>query len=147
MAATATATMMTRGLAWALRLGLGAVFVGAGVLKLRDPTAFATDIANYQILPALAPFLAAVLPVTEILAGIALVVAWRAPWRRAAALAVGLMMLVFTGAAASVLARGIDVACGCFGGEGGTIDALTIARDVALVAAAGALVWLERAEA
>jgi putative oxidoreductase len=132
-----------RALSLVLRLGLGALFVVAGVLKLRDPTAFATDIANYQLLPGLAPYLAAALPLTEVLAGLLLVVG-RGAWRLSAAVAIGLMMLAFTGAASSALARGIDISCGCFGGDRGTVDGLTIARDLALLAAVAAVLFLER---
>jgi len=126
---------------WALRLGLGGLFVVAGVLKLRDPGAFATDIANYQLLPQYAALLAAMLPAVEILAGLVLI-AGPAPWRRSAAAAIALMMVVFTVAAASALARGIDISCGCFGGESGRVDGLTIVRDVVLLAAAIAAVVL-----
>lgn len=126
---------------WALRLGLGGLFVVAGVLKLRDPAAFATDIANYQLLPQYAALLAAMLPAVEILAGLALI-AGPASWRRSAAAAIALMMVVFTVAAASALARGIDISCGCFGGESGRVDGLTIVRDVVLLAAAIAAVVL-----
>src|SRR5262249_42921148 len=68
-----------------VRVGLGALLVWAAVAKLRDPHAFAQDIANYRILPAslVAP-VAATLPGVEIVVGLALVLA---AWRRAAAAA------------------------------------------------------------
>jgi uncharacterized membrane protein YphA (DoxX/SURF4 family) len=130
-------------LTWALRLGLGGLFIAAGVLKLRDPLGFATAIANYQLFPQLAGVLAATLPTTEVLVGAALVASPR-PWRGAAALGVALMMLLFTVAATVALVRGIDISCGCFGSEGGRISGLTIARDLGLLAAAAALLGLER---
>jgi len=46
-------------------------------------------------------------------------------------------MIVFTVGASSALARGIDVACGCFGSASGTITWATVVRDLALLAAAG----------
>jgi putative oxidoreductase len=134
---------MKQAIAWVLRLGLGGLFLVTGALKLRDPTAFATDIANYQLLPQLAAQLAAVLPAVEIFAGATLIAA-PVGWRRAAAVAVALMMAVFTAAAASALGRGIDISCGCFGSEGGRVDGLTIVRDVVLLAAAGALLIVDR---
>jgi putative oxidoreductase len=135
---------MRRAVGWALRLGLGALFLVTGVLKLRDPAAFATAVANYQLWPQLAALIAATLPATEILVGLALLAAPRA-WRRAAATAVALMMLVFTLAAVSALLRHIDISCGCFGAESGRLDVLTVARDLALLAAAAVLVRLESA--
>ena len=87
-------------LAILLRLGLGGVLVVAGVLKLRDPSGFAVEIANYQLLPALAPYLAAALPVTEIVLGLGLALFPRG-WRRSAAIGVALLLLTFALAVSS----------------------------------------------
>ena len=133
---------MKRAIGWALRLGLGGLFVVTGILKLRDPAGFATAIANYQLWPQRAALLAATLPATEILVGLTLLAAPR-PWRRAAAIAIALMVAVFTVAATSAVVRHIDISCGCFGSDSGRIDALTIVRDLALLAAAIALALLE----
>jgi putative oxidoreductase len=127
----------------AARLVLGVVFVVAGALKLRDPSGFASDISNYQLAPALAPLLAAVLPPVEVVIGLALL-ALGAPWRRAAALCAAGLIVMFTVAAGSALARGIDVACGCFGSASGSVGWTTLARDVALLAAALLVLALER---
>jgi uncharacterized membrane protein YphA (DoxX/SURF4 family) len=137
---------MRRAVGWALRLGLGGLFLLTGVLKLRDPAAFATAVANYQLWPQFAALLAAVLPATEILVGLAVLAAPR-PWRRAAAAAIALMMLVFTIAAISALVRHIDISCGCFGAESGRLDVLTVVRDVLLLAAAAILVRMEASPA
>jgi putative oxidoreductase len=66
----------------------------------------------------------------EIAAGVALILN---VWARAAALLLAALLAVFTVGLASALARGIDLACGCFGGT----DAATwwtVLRDVALLA-------------
>jgi uncharacterized membrane protein YphA (DoxX/SURF4 family) len=128
-----------KALALVLRLGLGGLLVVAGALKLRAPVAFATEIANYQLLPALAPYVAAVLPVVELLVGGALVVAPRA-WRRAAALAALALLAAFTVAVGSAFFRRINIDCGCFGTGGGPITGLTLVRNVVLMAAAAAIV-------
>jgi uncharacterized membrane protein YphA (DoxX/SURF4 family) len=133
---------MKRALSLVLRLGLGALFVIAGALKLRDPAAFVTAIANYQLYPQYAPFLAAALPALEILLGLALVAA-PSRWRAAAAIGVALLLVMFTVGASAALARHIDISCGCFGTESGTINGLTIVRDLALIAAACTVVVLE----
>jgi putative oxidoreductase len=129
--------------AFVLRIVLGALLVVAGALKLGDPTAFANEITNYRFLPALAPWLAATLPVVEVVLGLALVAA-PIGWRRAAALAALGLLAVFTVAVAQVVARGINVDCGCFGGNSGPVTLLTVARDLVLVAMAAAILWLER---
>jgi uncharacterized membrane protein YphA (DoxX/SURF4 family) len=123
---------------WALRIGVGALFVLTGVLKLQDPTAFATEIHNYQLFPMLAPIMAATLPAIEVVLGLALVAGPR-DWARGSALATGGLMLVFTVAVTSVVARGINISCGCFGAGSGPVTMLTVLRDVALVAACGAI--------
>lgn len=125
-------------LCWTLRLGLGGLFVVTGVLKLRDPASFAIEIHNYQLFPELAPALAATLPAIELVLGAALIAA-RRPWVRASALAVTGALAVFTVAVASVVARGINITCGCFGDGSGPVTVVTVLRDVALVAAGVAL--------
>jgi uncharacterized membrane protein YphA (DoxX/SURF4 family) len=126
-----------------LRAVVGGLLVIAGVLKLRAPVAFATEIANYQLFPAVAPYLAATLPVVELVVGLTLLVAPVA-WRRASALAALALFAAFTVAVASAYFRRINIDCGCFGTGGGPITALTLARNVALISAAVALVALER---
>lgn len=125
---------MKTALRWLLRLGLGGMFLAAGALKLLDPASFAIEIHNYQLLPLLAPLLAATLPTVEIALGLALIAGSR-PWLRAGALASTLLMLIFTVAVASVVAREVNVTCGCFGEGSGSVTILTVLRDVALVAA------------
>jgi uncharacterized membrane protein YphA (DoxX/SURF4 family) len=136
---------MMAALALVLRLGLGGLLVVAGALKLRAPVAFATEIANYQLLPAVAPYVAAVLPVLELVVGAALVLAPR-PWRRAAALAALGMLGAFTVAVASAWLRHINIDCGCFGAGGGPITGLTLARNLVLMAAAATVVAADRAD-
>jgi putative oxidoreductase len=126
---------MKRAIGWALRLGLGGLFVVTGILKLRDPAAFATAIANYQLWPQFAAVVAAILPAVEVVVGLGVLAAPRR-WRHGAFVAMALMMAVFTAAAASALGRHIDIACGCFGTESGSITGWTIVRDVGILAAA-----------
>jgi putative oxidoreductase len=123
----------------ALRLAIAGLFAYAGATKIGDPTAFAVEIDHYQLLPWLAPYMAAALPALELTLAVALVF-FPAPWRRAAALGCLALMVAFTVAAGSALARKLDIDCGCFGKGSGPITWLTIARDVALVAACAVLV-------
>ena len=122
-------------LTWALRIGLAGLFAFAGIMKLKDPSAFAIEIHNYQVWPSTAPVVAATLPFIEVVLAAALLFG-RGLWLRAGALAGAVVLGVFTVAVASVVYRGINVDCGCFGSGSGPITMLTVARDVALVAAA-----------
>ena len=134
---------MKRAVTWALQLALAALLGVAGALKLADPAAFAGEIANYRLLPSLAPYLAVTLPTVEIAIALALLVP-AASWRRAAALAAFALLAVFTVAVTQVVVRGLNVSCGCFGGNSGPVTLATVARDLALLAAAAALLALGR---
>jgi putative oxidoreductase len=115
-----------------MRLALGGLFVVAGALKLRDPAGFAQEIANYQLAPALSPYLAIGLPMIELVAGLA-VLAPLVAWRRAGALAIAGLMVMFLVATLAVLARGVNVDCGCFGTGSGPVGWSTVLRDLALL--------------
>jgi putative oxidoreductase len=117
-------------LALAARLYLGAIFVIASWHKLRNPGAFAVDIATYQIVPlALVNAMAITLPWVELVAAVMLIAGFRT---RAAALLIASMMLIFTVAIAIAVSKGLDMSCGCFASQGATEDPIswrTILRD------------------
>ena len=96
----------------ALRLLLGAFFVYASLDKIASPAGFAKIVYQWQVAgPVPSNLVAATLPWVELVAGLLLIAG---VWRREAALVIALLLVVFLGAAASVLARGIDVQnCGC----------------------------------
>jgi putative oxidoreductase len=113
------------------RFLLGALFLWASATKVPDMAAFAESVANYRIVPpALVPLVASALVGVEIAAAVALLLNL---WARAAALLLAALLAAFTVGLAGALARGIDLACGCFGGS----DAATwwtVLRDLALLA-------------
>ena len=118
-----------------LRLGLGGLFVYAGVIKLLDPKAFARAIAQFGLLPEpLLPLVAVGLPALELLAGIGLIFEVRGCLTAVTAL-LGLFLLVLGYA----ILMEMDVDCGCF-----TVDQLNartsvqyaFSRDLAMAAAA-----------
>lgn len=126
------------------RLVLGGLFLYAGILKAADVTAFAGTVAAYRILPYTGNYLlAAILPYIEIVAGVLLVANRRV---RPAALLLGGLTLCFMLALGTVLLRGIEVDCGCFGAAGRTSPAEALVRDAALLVLA-ALVYLLRGRA
>ena len=119
---------------WASRLLVAVVFIAAAIPKLQDPLTFATDIQNYDAFPDFsAHLLAAFVPILELLTALALFV----PRLRSGAVAiVAALDLAFIVLIASVLIRGIDIRCGCFGGatdDGDVISWWTLVRDVALL--------------
>jgi len=120
------------------RVVLGALFLWAAATKLPDLSAFAQDLANYRLLPGvLVPWAATAVVGIEIVAGLALVTGFAA--RPAAMIAAGLLgaFIVFL---AQALLRGIDLRCGCFGGDE-PASWWTVARDGAMLAAALLLAW------
>jgi len=97
----------------ALAVLVGAVFVYAGVLKMRDPLQFANDVSNYRILPwPVGVRLAFYLPWLEILGGRRLI--FKKTFAGALAIT-GALIFIFIGATIWAKIQGIDVACGCFG--------------------------------
>lgn len=129
-----------RALVWLLKLGLGLLLLYAGAIKIADPASFAEEVANYRMVPELAPLVAAALPPVEIVVGLVLIFApAKNAWLPAAALASGLMMLVFLVGVTQVVLRGIDTSCGCFGADSGPVTWLTVGRVLLLAGCSG---WL-----
>jgi putative oxidoreductase len=139
-----------------LRLAIGGVFIASAVAKIAnvqfshahgvqfshvpDLTQFAQDVANYHVPPrALTNLVAITLPWIELLAGGFLVCGI---WKRASAVVITVLMVVFLAAIGWALAHGYDIRCGCFG----TVDArkvgvTALAQDTLLLAIAAWLAW------
>jgi putative oxidoreductase len=124
----------------AVRLGLGAVFLYAGAIKVRSPQPFADSIASFDLLPAaLINPLALGLPIFELAVGGLLVLGRLV---RPAALSTLGLTGIFALALSLALARGLKVDCGCFGSgrtTGGTGEWLSLGRDLLLFAGASVL--------
>jgi uncharacterized membrane protein YphA (DoxX/SURF4 family) len=117
----------------ACRVIVGGLFLWAASTKVPDMAKFAEEVANYRLLPAaLVPTVAAMVVGIEIVAGVLLVVG---AWARPAAIAVSGLLGVFILGIAQALARGIDLKCGCFGGEEAA-SWLTVLRDLVILAPA-----------
>lgn len=96
-----------------LRIILGGFFLYAGILKIQTPQSFADNIASFQLLSnALINLLALSLPVFEIAVGTMLIIGFRI---RIASFSVLILSTVFAAALISVLARDLNIDCGCFG--------------------------------
>ncbi|HDP26527.1 MAG TPA: DoxX family membrane protein [Deltaproteobacteria bacterium] len=94
------------------RVLLGVVFIYASIHKILYPGAFAGAVFNYQILPAVFINLTAlILPWLELVIGILLLLN---VWMPGTVVIVNGLLLTFTSALIFNLARGLDIACGCF---------------------------------
>jgi len=126
-----------------LRIGLGAVFVYAGGMKLPDIEAFFWDIHHFELThPDASMVLAFFLPWLEIFAGLALIL--RRLYLGGLCLCTALST-VFLGAIGSAWYRGLDITCGCFGREDNATNfPKHIAINCAMLLASLALWWLAR---
>jgi uncharacterized membrane protein YphA (DoxX/SURF4 family) len=117
-------------LTWAARVVLAAVFLWAASGKLADPQAFARSLWNYHLVPeSLLPLVAVLLPVVEALAAVALFVP---PLQRGSSLLLLSLLVLFTAALVSAMARGLDIDCGCFGEGSSTVGPWLLVRNAAL---------------
>jgi uncharacterized membrane protein YphA (DoxX/SURF4 family) len=120
-------------LATALRLGIGAVFSTAGILKLANQGEFAKALENQGLFPAGSiDLLAVMVPLVEILLGICFCVGVRTIL--ISRILVGLLA-VFTLVGAIALFQGRAADCGCFptSGEGQHIDTTFFVRNALLI--------------
>lgn len=130
-----------------LRLVLGGLFCLAAFKKLNDPQSFAEAIKGFRILSevdhaVLITNAAFVIPWVEMIAGVMLILGL---WTRASAVAVGLALVSFIAGLVSVMARGIQTDCSCFGDLNLFCDAAVgwcqVIRNVVLLVPTGYLVW------
>lgn len=125
-----------------VRVGLGVVWIVAGVLKIGDPAQAVAAVRAYELLPdALAQLLGWALPYLEILLGLVLISGLFTKW---AALLSGLLQLAFIIGLLQAWARGLSIDCGCFSAGGQVAASQTqypqeLARDLVFLAGA---VWL-----
>ncbi len=128
-----------------IRLAVGLTFIYASYYKLLDPGAFARSIWYYHLVPGeMLNLMALVLPMLELLCGLALIVG---VWYRGSLLLIALMTVMFVAALLSAVARGIDIDCGCFkAGKASSESALeAVWFDLGLMVAVLQL-WLSRSK-
>ncbi len=118
-------------------LAFGALFLWSGIAKIKDPISFAEAIRNYRLIgDPFAVALAHFLPWLEVFAGAA--VMWERLRQGAAALLTG-MLVVFTLGILSAWLRGLDITCGCFGGEEPVNYPVKVSQNLGLIAAG---IWI-----
>ena len=123
-------------LGWAGRIGLAGLFAYAGATKLGSAAELARDIANYRLVPdVVAAWAALFLPLFELVLAVGLLMPSHV---RGAAALCAVLLAGFAVAMAQAKLRGIDLACGCFGGDS-QVSWGKVAVDLVL---AGLAVWL-----
>ena len=94
------------------RITLGALFVYASVDKILYPTSFADSVSSYQVVPRpLLNIVAITFPWCELVAGLFLLNGFKT---RSSNILIFLMLCLFNVLIISVLARGLQIDCGCF---------------------------------
>lgn len=98
------------------RLGLAAVWLVSGALKLADPGQTYVAVQAYDVLPhGLVGVVATALPLVEVVLGLFLLAGVATRYVAGAAL---VLLLVLIAGIAQSWARGLSIDCGCFGGGG-----------------------------
>jgi putative oxidoreductase len=124
-----------------VKWALGLIFIVSALGKIVDPQSFADNVAAYRLLPIhIVNIFAMILPWVELLVGFSLL---NSVALRSGALLAAIMNVVFLAAAASAMARGLDVDCGCFTVAKSKVGWALIGRDTAFLAMA-ILVLLHR---
>lgn len=94
------------------RLLLAAIFIYAAVGKVANPEEFAESVAGFRILPiSTVNLFAVVLPWVELVCGLSLITSI---FMKSGAVLLAGLNIVFIAAAASAMARGLSIECGCF---------------------------------
>ncbi|HEY2018794.1 MAG TPA: MauE/DoxX family redox-associated membrane protein [Bryobacteraceae bacterium] len=121
-----------RWLALMLRIVLGAIFVYAAWVKLRDPwELYALAISSYEVLPLWAVELVArTLPWLELAVGVGLIAGI---WLRLSSTVTSLLLTVFFVLMVRAFSKGMQINCGCFGGTD-IISKWTLLRDGSMLA-------------
>lgn len=93
------------------RLIVGFVFVSFGISKIADPSAFAKEVGNYDLMPLFSlNIIALTLPWIELVVGLMLIFGIRL---KANAMLGNILLILFIFMVGIAWARGLDISCGC----------------------------------
>jgi len=96
-----------------VRVVLGGLFLISGIAKVLDPIRFLFTLRDFRLFPgSIEPWLALFLPWFEVVLGLLLVLGL---FLRTCSLLLGILNAAFMAAILSVMVRGIEIDCGCFG--------------------------------
>jgi thiol-disulfide isomerase/thioredoxin/uncharacterized membrane protein YphA (DoxX/SURF4 family) len=114
-----------------IQIALAGTFLLSGVSKLRDPEGTRQALRGFQVPEALVPVGTYVLPVTELVGGVLVLLS---PTARAGALLLSILLLAFIAAISVNLQRGRTPDCRCFGQvHSAPISWWMVARNVGLL--------------
>lgn len=100
-------------LSFICRIIVGSIFLISGLAKISDPVRFIFTLREFRLFPEfIVPFTAIYLPWLEFILGLLIIIGLM---HRTASLLLAFLNSMFTLAILSVIIRGIDVDCGCFG--------------------------------
>lgn len=124
----------------ASRFALGTIFVLSGLSKAANYGEFERALADYRILPpAVSRVFASSIPPVELTAGAFLLVGLAT---KVTAVAVAVLLLVFSVAVAINLVQGRRIRCGCFGTlDQREISWLAVVRNLGLLGLAALVAW------
>lgn len=95
------------------RIMIGGIFLLAGLAKISDPVRFLLTLREFQLFPEMSlRFLAVYIPWLEFVLGLSILLG---VMHRTSALMLAGLNTLFIIAIGSVILRGIEVDCGCFG--------------------------------
>ncbi len=104
---------MTAALSFVFRIIVGGIFLISGLAKISDPVRFILTLREFRLFPEMIiPFTAIYLPWLEFILGLFILVGLM---YRTASLLLAFLIGSFTFSILSVIVRGIEVDCGCFG--------------------------------
>ena len=135
-------TKVLDGIGTLVRIGLAAVWLISGGIKVSDPNQTYIAVKAYDLLPgSVVSVVAAAVPFLELAVGALLLLGLGT---RLVAAVSAVVLVAFIGAVAQSWARGLTIDCGCFGGGGQVSAGQTrypqeIARDLGFLVLSG---WL-----
>ncbi len=98
-----------------IRTFIGIIFIFFGVAKIADPSQFANEIGNYGMTPDfITHLMALILPWAEMIVGVLLLFGI---YQNENGLLATLMLVMFTFGVIVAFASGLDINCGCSGGN------------------------------
>jgi putative oxidoreductase len=123
-----------------LRLGLGGVFIAAGLAKIQQPYDFLGAVYDYELVgPQMGLWIASILPWLEVGAGLSLV---SGIWQTGGAVMAVALFSVFTVAQASAAGEGLKIPCGCAAGNSPVYTSYWKVAESALLLAGACVVLL-----
>jgi putative oxidoreductase len=118
---------------------LGVLFLWAAYHKIVEPIEFLESVRSYRLTSMnVTVAIAFILPYMELILGVSLLSGFI---RQGSLCMAGLLCIVFFIAQISVIARGIEIDCGCFGQRGESVGLATVARTLIILLLTSVIYW------